>query len=531
MYTQKYELNHRPFENTPDPQFLYLSKIHREVLSSLIYGIQSSKGFILVSGDIGTGKTTLIHALLKEVGDSNIVVHIINPRTSFNEILSNLASKLDIGAQKINNPRLIDNIREKLKVLDNEDKRVVIIIDEAHLLSETSLEDIRILSNIETEKRKLIQIVLVGQNEIHNLLNKKSQKPLKQRIVLNRTLSAFNKKGCFEYIEHRLNIAGAQTLIFNQQALNKIWKKSKGIPRLINQICDNALLIGFALDKNVIGAKILKEVIRDMESGNRPNAQNKSISGYKKMSSAAVLFVIVFISLFLLIDPKILNTSLKSQSNTNKKITEPKILKFKIKKEAPEIQETQKISEIPTIGTLPMETKIEKKQEAYHVSEIREKLSIKPIVVITTNADRLEDKVSNRQTQIKPDEYLTGIAKKEYGVANDMIIDLIHMVNPQIKNVNKIFFGKKLVLPFIEKQDLIVKNGNGNFHIHYTSYYNYLYVNRIIKKFGKEKQLAFSIPVWQGENIVYRIYIGLFIDQASALGYMENLNFDHLPFL
>jgi len=531
MYTQKYGLNHRPFENTPDPQFLYLSKIHREVLSSLIYGIQSSKGFILVSGDIGTGKTTLIHALLKEIGGSNIVVHIINPRTSFNEMVSNLAGKLDIEAQKINKPRLIDMIREKLKTLDSEGKRVIIIIDEAHLLSEASLEDIRILSNIETEKRKLIQIVLVGQTEIHNLLNKKSQKPLKQRIVLNRTLSAFNKKGCFEYIEHRLNIAGAQTLIFNQHALNKIWKKSKGIPRLINQICDNALLIGFALDKNIIGTKIIKEVIRDMESGNRPNPQNKSIFGYKKMSRAAVFFVIVFISLFLLIDPKILNTSLKNQSHTNKKITAPKVLKFKIKKETPDIQEIRKISEIPTEDTLPMEIKIEEKQEADPVSEIREKLSMKPIVVMTTNADRFQDKVFNRQTQIKPDEYLLSIAKKEYGVGNDMIIDLIYMVNPQIKNVNKIFFGEKLVLPFIEKQDLIVKNGNGNFHIHYTSYYNYLYVNRIIKKFGKEKQVAFSIPVRQGENIVYRVYIGLFIDQTSALSYMENLNFDHLPFL
>ncbi len=211
MYTEKYGLYHKPFENTPDPQFLFLSKIHREVLSSLIYGIQSSKGFILVSGDIGTGKTTLIHALLKEIQDENIVLHIINPRTNFDEIISNLSQKLDIESDGINKTQLVDIIREKLKILDSQGERTIIIIDEAHLLSEASLEDIRLLSNIETEKRKLIQIILVGQNEIHDLLDRNSQKPLKQRIVLNRKLSPLNKKGCFEYIKHRLEIAGAHS--------------------------------------------------------------------------------------------------------------------------------------------------------------------------------------------------------------------------------------------------------------------------------------------------------------------------------
>jgi len=258
MYTERYNLHHRPFENTPDPQFLFLSGSHRETLSTLIYGIQSAKGFILVSGDVGTGKTTLIYAFLRQIESSNIVLHIVNPKTNFDDLILVLAKKLDINPEGKNSLDLIDTIKEELIELNRQEKRAVIIIDEAHLLSENALEDIRILSNIETEKQKLIQIIIVGQNEIHTKLNRESQKALKQRIVLNRKLKPFTKKSCFEYISHRLEIAGNDSRIFNKSALNKIWKKSRGIPRLINQICDNALLIGFALDQSIINKKSSK---------------------------------------------------------------------------------------------------------------------------------------------------------------------------------------------------------------------------------------------------------------------------------
>ena len=521
MYTQKYGLRQRPFENTPDPQFLFLSRIHREVLSSLIYGIQSSKGFILVSGDIGTGKTTLIHALLKEVQHSNIVLHIINPRTNFKEIISNLSQKLNIESKGLNSTQLIDIIRKKLKLFDDQGKRAIIIIDEAHLLSEASLEDIRILSNIETEKRKLVQIILVGQNEIHDSLNQDSQKPLKQRIVLNRRLTPFNKKTSFEYIKYRLEIAGTRSTIFNQQALNKIWEKSCGIPRLINQICDNALLIGFAMDKNIIGAKIIKEVIEDMESGEKSIPRDIKNTGYKRALGLVAVFVIVSITMLLIIDPQTLSTNFINQNHSHQN-TGTKTLEFKIIKEVPDT---------PAMDIIEKKKIPDEKQETYSISKTREKLSIKPVLDIESNTDRFQNNALNRQKQIKPNEYLLNIAKKEYGTGSDMIIDLIHMANPEIKNVNKIFIGKKLVLPFIEKKDLIVKNKNKNFHIHYTSYYNYSEASKTIQKLSKENKLVFTLPVRQGENLVYRVYIGVFTDKNIAAAYLNKLNFDHLPFL
>ena len=277
MYTKYYGLIRKPFENTPDPLFLFLSKKHREVLASLMYGINSAKGFVLIEGDIGTGKTTLIHALLKEIHPTYLVVNIINPRSTFDDMIDFLAKKLGIQSEGKNKLEVIEAIRNGLEALDNEGRRTVLIIDEAHLLSETSLEDIRLFSNIESESRKLIQIVLAGQNELYRMLQKESARPLKQRLVISRTLDPLEKKETRDYINHRLHIAGRKSQLFDKKALSLIWKKSRGIPRLINQVCDNALLIGFAVEARSIGPKIIKEVIQDMESGYRYKSSGSNL--------------------------------------------------------------------------------------------------------------------------------------------------------------------------------------------------------------------------------------------------------------
>jgi len=230
MYRRYYNLSNKPFENTPDPLFLFLSKQHREVLSSLLYGIESAKGFILVSGDVGTGKTTIIRSLLKELNPRHIVINIINPRITFDDIFNHLVQMLGVTIEGKNRLETIDMLRSKLETLNEEGRRAVIIIDEAHLLSKKSLEEIRLLSNIENNTIKLIQIVLVGQNEIHNLLDGETQKPLKQRIVINRQLNPLDKKETIEYILHRLKIVDRSHQLFNDNALSLIWKVSGGTP-------------------------------------------------------------------------------------------------------------------------------------------------------------------------------------------------------------------------------------------------------------------------------------------------------------
>ena len=267
MYAKYYGLTRRPFENTPDPDFLFLSKNHREVLASLVYAINASKGFVLIVGDVGTGKTTLIHALIKELDPSFIVLNVTNSRASFNDILYSLGKKVGIIPEKADPLGTAESIQKRLETLhEDSGRQAVLIVDEAHLLSEDALEDVRLISNIENEQRKLIQIILVGQNELSEKLERDSLKSLKQRVVVARKLLPLSRKETQEYILHRLRVAGRQSQIFEGKALSQIWKKTQGIPRLINQVCDNAMLIGYAVEARSIGQPIIKEVIKDMES-------------------------------------------------------------------------------------------------------------------------------------------------------------------------------------------------------------------------------------------------------------------------
>jgi len=329
MYTRYYGLTRKPFENTPDPLFLFQSKSHREVLASLIYGIDSAKGLIVVVGDIGTGKTTLIHALLEELDPSQVILKITNPRLFFakstiGNILEYFVRELGISLDKTDSREMVETLTRELEALDKEGRRAVLIIDEAHLLSEDSLQDIRLLSNIENEKKKLIQIVLMGQNELQHKLQEESLRSFKQRISISRRLMPLGKTETEEYVTHRFRIAGRKTSLFERRALSLIFTESQGIPRLINHICDSSLVIGYAIQTNSIGAGIVKEVINDMNS----------IYGYKKTESTlffhklsrtvlyTFLAVVVALGLFYYIAVK--PAGILSRQNENGLISAPR---------------------------------------------------------------------------------------------------------------------------------------------------------------------------------------------------------------
>lgn len=589
MYKEFYGLQRRPFENTIDPSFLFLSKKHREILSSLIYGINASKGFILVAGAIGTGKTTLIHAFLNKIDSSFIVLNIINPKFNFDDIVSYLSKKLGLPSSGENFLERIEVLQHKLEELAQEGRQVILIIDEAHLLTETNLENIRLLSNIESEKKKLIQIVLVGQNELYNKLQEEALRPLKQRLVINRHLEPLDKKETQDYIKHRLNVAGRQSQLFDQKALSKIWGKSRGIPRVINQICDNAMLIGYALEADTIGPKIIKEVIKDMASGHRHKKPEIKIyiNRFKWLGatvSAALLVILLTryagnktyyqqelepvkksfssnindstMPLQSVLNNKPLNASeivLKQDAPESipTKLAEVTILK-EIKE--PETKQTQiPIQENEVISDLN-ESNYGKKQEAEE-TELKElSTAEEPDKLLMNNdiVEILEERISlNRQSLSKPineidvernnpednrrkvqaNEWLFKIASIEYGVANNTIIDLIHMANPSIKNIDLIYAGQKIILPHIEKKDLIVKDEKGNFHIHYASFYNFGQAQQSVQGLINDNKEAFIIPYKQGDNLVYRVYIGIFKSQDDAESSLNELKLKHLSFL
>lgn len=267
VYCQFYKLKERPFNITSDPNFFFSSRIHEEALSHLHYGITQRKGILVVTGEIGTGKTTLCRFFLDRVKENTKTAFILNPY--FSEIQLLEAVMRDFGL-KVRNGKRLSFIWEFNKFLLKQAERghnVVLIIDEAQNLKPPQLEQIRLLSNLETEKDKLIQIILVGQPELNQKLQLDELRQLRQRITVSYHIRALDAAETKEYIIHRLNIAGSCGRIkFNDQAIGMVANFSRGIPRLINIVCDRALLSGFVSAADTIDEHIINKCISELGS-------------------------------------------------------------------------------------------------------------------------------------------------------------------------------------------------------------------------------------------------------------------------
>lgn len=254
MYEAYFGLRESPFSITPDPRFLFHTRNHRDGLAYLHYGIEQRKGFLVLTGEVGTGKTLIIRTLLGQLPDDVETAIVMNARLSFRQLL--YMALLDFnqnppGRTKVD---LLLTLQQYLLKVRNKKGNAVLIIDEAQNLSERSLEEFRLLSNLETTSSKLIQIVLVGQPELKTLLNKHSLRQLRQRIPGIFDLERLPAEAVHEYVDFRLQVAseGAVSGLFSPEALDQVARLSNGIPRMINQICDRALLIGYARGVEVI---------------------------------------------------------------------------------------------------------------------------------------------------------------------------------------------------------------------------------------------------------------------------------------
>jgi general secretion pathway protein A len=263
MYESFYGLKEKPFNQTPDPDYLYMSSIHENVYAHIEYAIEESKGFVVVTGEVGSGKTTLINYLLRKISQ-NIHVGIIN--NTFmqpQELLRMICQEYELPYEDVEKTALLARLSNYLLEQYAKRERVILIIDEAQNLPERSLEEIRMLSNLEAEKHHLIQIILVGQPQLKEKLKKKSLEQFYQRVTVYCHLEALDQMQVDSYIRHRLTVAGAQNLeLFDPGALTAIYQYSLGIPRLINMLCDAALVYGYADDVNVIGRELIEAVAK-----------------------------------------------------------------------------------------------------------------------------------------------------------------------------------------------------------------------------------------------------------------------------
>ena len=248
MYTDCFKLSEPPFSLTPDPRFLYMSERHREGLAHLFYGVQQPGGFVQLTGDIGSGKTTLCRCLVKQLPPGTDIALILNPRLTVIELLATVCDELGISypSEAASIKVLIDALNQRLLESHARSRRTVLIIDEAQNLNEDVLEQIRLLTNLETSKEKLLQIILIGQPELLSLLKRKNLRQLAQRITARYHLLALSRSETYAYIQHRLLVAGRRDPLFTRRAMHCVYRLSGGMPRAINIICDRALLGAYA---------------------------------------------------------------------------------------------------------------------------------------------------------------------------------------------------------------------------------------------------------------------------------------------
>ncbi len=295
MYTQYFGLKEKPFEITSDPRFLYLSESHKEALAHLVYAVQEKKGFVVITGEVGTGKTTLVQTLLGRMNGSTRTAFLFNPKLDTNsEFLHSICEDLEIKVEKGTKGDYLLHLNNFLMDCYTKQINVVLIVDEAQTLSPQLLEEVRLLTNLETPESKLLQVVLVGQPELDATLDLPQFRPLKQRISVRYRLQPLNAREMKEYIRRRLRVAGARTTyLFTPKALKRIYKYSKGIPRLINIVCDNALINGYASEKKVIGDDIISEVISDLMGSPRKKTGAPSRGRRAILFSVIALLVVV----------------------------------------------------------------------------------------------------------------------------------------------------------------------------------------------------------------------------------------------
>ncbi len=266
MYLDYYGLTEPPFDITPNPRFLFYSAKHREAYNHLLFGIRERKGFVQMTGEVGAGKTTLCRAILEQLDERYATALILNPLMSPAELVKAVAQEFGLPINGLDRLDTIAVINQFLLQQAENGKETVLIIDEAQDLTDELLEQVRLLSNLETDNRKLLQIVLMGQPELRDRLNNPRLRQLRQRITVRYHLLPLTRHEVRQYVQHRLHLCGGNgTPCFTRPALWRVFHYSQGIPRLVNAVCDKALLAGFVAQRERIDMRLVGRAVRELE--------------------------------------------------------------------------------------------------------------------------------------------------------------------------------------------------------------------------------------------------------------------------
>jgi general secretion pathway protein A len=464
MYNEFYGLSEKPFELTPNPGFLFLTPNHRETITSMMDGIRNRRGFIDVTGEVGTGKTTLIHFLLNKLEAEEKVktVLIFHPTLTFKELLKNILLELDLEVMKSDTKALLHHLNEYLTQRVAKDETLVVIIDEAQDLSKEVMSELGMLPKLEA-----FQIIFVGQPEFDDKLNLQDLSQLRQKIEVKCQIRALTEEESKDYIDHRLRLVGSSSSqMFTPKAISMICSHAQGIPRIINILCDNAFLMGYGLSRKKIDGDIIHEVIKNREA---PVPKKTILStipmAFKEFrlalprlnfllnkTSLIVLSFLCLVGFFILANHYFQSRPTKTWDI--KSLRSPDV-------------------ETKPSSAQPSPQKIEKdisKGDTRQRPDKLEPVPSKPPQLVSSPPAPLarmgEKEKLKEPIAIKKGQTIYSLVKKYYGTVNETLMDLILDSNPAITDVHLIIVDQKIMIPTVTEKLLVIKSADNTYKIH-----------------------------------------------------------------
>jgi type II secretory pathway predicted ATPase ExeA/phage tail protein X len=542
VYRNFYNLHEKPFDLTPSPRFLYLGESHKEALALLTYGVVERKGFILLTGEVGTGKTTMVHALLSNLDDSVQYISISNPLLSPEDFIDYLSfSAFKNRAHFKSKTAFLFEFEEFLRKCLNQQKNVILIIDEAHRLSFDLLEEIRLLSNMELADEKLINIFLIGQPELNEKLSDPRCRALLQRISSRYHIPPLGLKDVGAYMANRLKIAGAREgdEIFSKNAIKAIHQYSGGYPRMINILADNALLLGYSKEKRKITAGIIKQCSDDLnldgsflkktreptETPETNKVERSNVHRYWKW--AGIIFFVIAIL--------IVGVSKIAQHSDSVSLRRQAPVEDVMKKQA--LAEKERALAEKERGLVEKERILAKKEKSLgeknspdqdtaeekgpRIIKKIEEQSVSDHVVQPKTVKEKEivspetDKTLFTHIIVKEGDTLAQLSAHIYGRVNDRILSLVKENNPDIKDVDRIDVGQKIVFPSI-----FPPVQGSTFTVHIASFKPFEHAQTLFKELMRKGYDVYIIPAYHTQKgKVFRVTMGNFKSQQEAQDY------------
>ncbi len=447
MYLKYYNFRKEPFQITPDPEFLFLSPSHKEALASIIYGIEGKKGFIAIIGGVGVGKTTILRSYLDKVNKEQVkVIYIFNANLSFRSLLQTIYQELGVTPRTDEIFPMVNQLHEVLIDEYKKGSTVVLIVDEAQNIPLETLENLRMLSNLETATDKLIQIVLIGQPEFNDMLNLHELRQLKQRIAIRTTISPLTRAESKGYIEHRLSrvMLKKDEPVLTTGALDEITRYSRGIPRVINVICDNAFITGFGYQKKPVTAKIVREICVDFQS-NRVKEQEARPEYFFRWKTAAVLAFLLAVGGAFWLSPYRDSTweRFTDQVGRLKEDTAPVRVPVKALAEEAVASEPEPVAAAELKEPQPVQAQAEVPPQPEVQTRVQAKTQVQAQAAAPSEPKL---RISGR-TRVERGDTLSKLMINKYGFVDNELLQKMKSVNPGIKDVNKIFTGDTLAFP------------------------------------------------------------------------------------